>query len=62
MRVVDLVRAGVVQILALEIDLRAAAMPGQPLGEIERARPADIMLEIAAQLGARRRDRPWPRA
>ncbi len=34
--IVDLVRAGVVQLLALEIDLRAAEMLGQPLGEIER--------------------------
>ena len=41
--IVDLVRAGVVELLALEIDLRAAEMRGQPLGEIERARPADIM-------------------
>ena len=49
-RVVDLVRAGVVQILALQIDLRAAAMAREPLGEIERARPADIMFEIAAHL------------
>ena len=40
--VVDLVRAGVVQLLALQIDLRAAEVLGEPLGEIERARPADI--------------------
>ena len=47
--IVDLVRAGVVQLVALEIDLRAAEMLGQPLGEIERARPAGIMLvEIVA--------------
>ena len=36
--VVDLVRAGVVQLVALEVDLGAAEMLGQPLGEIERAR------------------------
>ena len=41
--VVDLVRAGVVELLALEIDFRAAEMLGQPLGEIERRRPADII-------------------
>ena len=44
--IVDLVRAGVVELVALEIDLRAAQMLGQPFGEIERARAADIMLEI----------------
>jgi hypothetical protein len=34
--VVDLVRAGVVQLVALEVDLRPAKMLGQALGEIER--------------------------
>ena len=50
--VVDLVRAGVVQLVALEIDLGAVARArlfarrcvGQALGEIERAGAADIML------------------
>ena len=42
--IVDLVRAGVIQLVALEVDLRAAEMLGQALGEIERRRPADIML------------------
>ena len=45
--VVDLVRAGVVQLLALEIDLRAAEVFGQPLGEIQRRGAADIVPEIA---------------
>ena len=49
--VVDLVRAGVVQLLALEIDLGPAEVGRQPLGEIERARPADIVGQEAAQLG-----------
>ncbi len=49
--IVDLVRAGVVQLLALEIDLRAAELFGHALGEIERARPADIMGEQTFQLG-----------
>ena len=50
--VVDLVRAGVVQVLALEIDLGAAPealcrgnvakMPGQAFGEIELGRPPGI--------------------
>ena len=34
--VVDLVRAGVVQLFALEIDFRAAEMRGHALGEIKR--------------------------
>ncbi len=39
--VVDLVRAGMVEAVALEIDLRAVEPLGQPLGEIERARSPD---------------------
>ena len=49
--VVHLVRAGVVQLLALQVDLRAAEMLGQALGEIERARPADVMRQMAVHLG-----------
>ena len=46
--VVHLVRAGVIEILALEVDFRAAADAcGHAIGEIERRRPADIVLEIA---------------
>jgi len=45
------VRAGMIELLALEIDLRAAEMLGQTLGEIERRRPADIVLEMAVHLG-----------
>src|SRR3954469_9880307 len=41
-----------VQVLALEIDLRAAEMVREPVGEIERRRPADVMLEIAVHLRA----------
>ena len=58
--VVDLVRAGVVQLVALEVDLRAAELFRQPLGEIERARPAGIVrvevfeLRLEAGIGARR--------
>ena len=52
--VVDLVRAGVVELVALEVDLGAAEMVGQPLGEIERRRAADIVLEPALQLGVER--------
>ena len=41
--VVDLMRAGVTEVLALEIDLRAAQLLGQSFGEIERRLPADIL-------------------
>ncbi len=53
--IVHLVRAGVVAVLALEIDLRAAEMRGEPLGEIERRRAADIVAQIAVHLLAERR-------
>lgn len=53
--VVDLVRAGVVQLFALEIDLGAAEFGRQPLGEIERARAADIMRAEMLQFGLERR-------
>ncbi|MHC2523324.1 hypothetical protein ACVIEM_000409 [Rhizobium leguminosarum] len=49
--VVDLVRAGMVQLLALKIDFRAAEFGRQPLGEIERARAADIMRAEMLQFG-----------
>ncbi|MEY9194927.1 hypothetical protein ABIA16_000043 [Sinorhizobium fredii] len=49
--IVDLVRAGVVQLLALEIDLGAAELSRQALGEIERARPADIVSTEPIELG-----------
>ncbi len=53
--VVDLVRAGMVELVALQIELGAAEMPGQPLGEIERARPPDIMFEVIVELGLKAR-------
>ncbi len=53
-------RAGVVELVALEIDLGAfalarlgAKMLGDALGEIERARPPDIMLVQPLQLGVK---------
>src|SRR6185437_6457329 len=49
--VVDFVRAGVVELLALEIDPGAAELLRQPFGEIERARAPDIMLEQGVELG-----------
>ena len=49
--IVDLVRAGVIEVFALEIDFRAAEMLGQALGEIERAFAADIMRQQPVQFG-----------
>ena len=49
--IVDLVRAGVIEFVALEVDLRAAKVLGQPLGVIERARPAGIMRIEVFKLG-----------
>jgi hypothetical protein len=40
----------VVQLVALEPDLRAAKRLGQPGREIERAGPTDIMLEQVVEL------------
>ena len=58
--IVDLMRAGVVQLVALQIDLGAAEMPGQPLGEEQRARPADIMLQVIVELLGEGGIRPSP--
>lgn len=49
--VVHLVRTGVVELFALQVNLGAAEMLGETLGEIERRGPADIVLEIAVHLG-----------
>ena len=49
-RVVDLVRAGMAEIFALEIDLRAAELLGQPFGEIKRRFSADIFMQIMLEL------------
>src|ERR1051325_8885896 len=49
--VVDLVRAGMVELVPLEVDFGAAEMAGQPLGEVEGARPADIVVEVIGELG-----------
>ena len=53
-RVVDLVRAGVVEVLALEPDLGAAAVVlGEALGEVEGGGAADVVLEDGLELGLR---------
>ena len=49
--VVDLVGAGVIEVLALEIDAGAAALLCQPLGKMKRARPADERFEQPVELG-----------
>jgi hypothetical protein len=41
--VVDLMRPGMVQLIALEVDFGAAQLARQPLGEPHRTRPPDIM-------------------
>jgi hypothetical protein len=41
--VVDLVGAGMVQLLALEVDLGPTQMLGHPLRVVERARAADVV-------------------
>ena len=38
--VIDLVRSGVIEFVAFEVDFRAAEMLGQSFGEIKRAWPA----------------------
>ena len=60
--IVDLVRAGMVELVALEPDLRAlsiggrfANMVGEPLGKIERAGAADIMFEQVVEFFLERR-------
>ena len=49
--VVDLVRAGMVQVFALEVDLRAAELVRPALGVIDRAGPSNEMLELILELG-----------
>ncbi len=49
--VVDLVRAGVVEVFALEIDLRAAEALRPAPGVVDRARSPDVVLELVGKLG-----------
>ena len=48
--VVHLVCAGVVEILAFEIDFCSAAVLREPFGEIERRRPAYVICKMAVHL------------
>ena len=50
-RVVDLVRACVREILALEKDPRAAERGGQPRRFVDRRRPTDVVLQQTIELG-----------
>ena len=49
--VVDLVRAGVVEVLALEHDARTADLARQALGVVQRAGPAHVVRQVAVELG-----------
>ena len=50
-RVVDLVRAGVQQVLALQVDLRSAELLRHALGKIERGGTAAVVVQQIVQLG-----------
>ena len=47
--VVDFVRAGVVEVLALEINFRAAEFLGEAFGKIKRRRETDKLGEVITQ-------------
>src|SRR5262249_13729805 len=49
-RVVDLVRAGVVEVLALQVD-RTAGSFGQAPRQVQRRRAADVVAQQSAELG-----------
>jgi len=50
-RVVDLVRAGVQQVLALEVDLRSAELFAHSFGKVERGGTAAVVVQQIVQLG-----------
>ncbi len=52
-RVVHLVRAGVAEILALHINLRAAEFCGEILAQVKRRRASDELARTILQLGAK---------
>ena len=49
--VVDLVRAGVIEVLALQPDLRAADLLRPAPRMVDGRRPADVVLELVLELG-----------
>ena len=57
-RVVHLVRAGMTEVFALEVDFRAAEFRGQIGGEVKRRRTADVLARQTLELGAKGRVAP----
>ena len=55
MAVVDLVRAGVEQVFALQINFRAAQFAGEPFGEVERRGPSAEFLQVIFELALKLR-------
>ena len=53
-RIVDLVRAGMREVFALEEDARAARHGAQPRGFVQRRRPAHVVLEQVRQFALER--------
>ena len=49
-RVVELVRAGMAQVLALEVDVRTAEVLAEPRRRVERSRPAHKGVPMAGEL------------
>jgi hypothetical protein len=54
-RVVDLVRAGVVEVLALAVNLGAAELVGEAAGVVEAGGAADELVQVVVELGVERR-------
>ncbi len=50
-RIVDLMGAGMAQVFALEVNLRAAQSFRKALGKIQRRRPPDIFFQIVLEFG-----------
>src|SRR5262249_53222626 len=48
--IIDLVGPRVVEVLPLQEDAGTARFARQPLGEIKRCRPADVMVQIVVEL------------
>src|SRR6185503_3749901 len=53
--IVDLVSAGVIQVLALEIDLAAVPCFGEPVGVVKRRRPSGVVVKKVVELRLKRR-------
>ena len=49
--VVDLVRAGMVQVLPLQVDLRSSEVLGHPVGVVEHRRPSGVLVVHPVDLG-----------